>query len=71
MITPTSQPVSLPAPEWAARMPVETESGKTSLGPGMIVTAEIHTGRRRISRPELRAIEGGLIASMLDRRPAA
>lgn len=27
---------------------IETETGKTSLGPRMIVTAEIHIGRRRI-----------------------
>jgi hemolysin D len=27
---------------------IDTESGHTSLGPGMMVTTEIHTGRRRI-----------------------
>jgi len=27
---------------------IDTESGRTALGPGMTVSTEIHTGRRRI-----------------------
>jgi len=47
------QKSTLPEPTYVAYVRlnkswVETEAGRSSLGPGMLVTTEIHTGRRRI-----------------------
>ena len=49
----THQAAASPEPSYIAyvrlnRNWIDTESGRTSLGPGMTVTTEIHTGRRRI-----------------------
>jgi hemolysin D len=45
---PVAAPPSYIAYVRLARPWIETENGRTPLGPGMEVTAEIHTGRRRI-----------------------
>jgi hemolysin D len=43
---------------------IVTENGRMKLGPGMVVTAEIHTGRRRIIdyllSPLARKVDGSL-----------
>jgi len=46
---------------------IDTESGHTSLGPGMMVTTEIHTGRRRIIDYLLSPLQGKVSESMHER----
>lgn len=50
-----------------ARNWIDTESGRTSLGPGMMVTAEIHTGRRRIIDYLLSPLQRKVSESMHER----
>jgi hemolysin D len=46
---------------------METETGKVNLGPGMAVTAEIQTGRRRIIDFLLSPLQGEVKDSMHER----
>jgi hemolysin D len=46
---------------------IDTESGRSALGPGMIVTAEIHTGRRRIIDYLLSPLQESVAESLHER----
>lgn len=46
---------------------IETETGRSSLGPGMMVTAEIHTGRPRIIDYLLSPLRSEIVESLHER----